>query len=89
MSQAEIIGFPPNITLVWGGFNPDKTWSYIRGYYLVCFNNGIEWHYDIGRNIHLQQLQLDLQPPAEKPKKRRVTPKKKGNEPDKKTGTNN
>ncbi|MBS1774417.1 MAG: hypothetical protein JST82_16285 [Bacteroidetes bacterium] len=89
MRQAEIQGFPSNVTLLWGGYNPDLTWSNINGYYLVCYNDGIEWHYDMGRGVASQQLALNLQPQTEKSKKRRVTPKQKPGEQTKKTGTDN
>lgn len=90
MSQAELHGFPANVTLVWGGYNPDFTWSVINAYYLVCFNDGVEWSYDMGREQSSQQLSLDLQPQQEKAKKRRVTPKRKPNDDQKQiTGTNN
>lgn len=91
MRQAEINGFPAHVTLIWGGYNPDSSWSFINGYYLVCFNSGVEWHYDMGRDIASQQLALTLEIPVHiETTKKRVTPKKKPNEEQiKKTGTDN
>lgn len=89
MQQAELNGFPSNVSLVWGGYNPDTGWTSISGYYLVSFNSGVEWHYDMGRNVSSQQLALPLQPVVEEQPKKRVTPKKRTDQGDTKTGTNN
>jgi hypothetical protein len=77
-----------DLTYVWGGYNPDKTWNFIIGYYLTCFNGTLQWQYDMGRNNITQQLGFEI-PAANKPTTKRVKPKKsKDNNSDEKTGTN-
>ena len=81
-------GFPPEATLIWGGFTPDRTWSKIDSYYLVCFHYGLNWHYDIGRNERIEQLSIELPITTEK-SIRRVRAKKVKTGSDSKEGTNN
>lgn len=86
LNQGILDGLPEDITLVWGGFNPDKPWSQILGYYLACFNGSLNWHYDIGRGNSTEQLRIDIQVKPTQPKRVRV---KKTKKDDDKTGTNN
>lgn len=74
------------LTYVWGGFNPDKIWSKILGYYLTCVNGNLNWHYDMGRNNMTQQLAIEM---PTKQTTKRVKPKtRKDGGSIEKTGTN-
>jgi len=81
LNQNVLGGLPEDVTLVWGGFNPDKPWTKALGHYLTCYNGSLNWHYDMGRGGATQQLTINI-PPA-KPAPSRVRAKKNK---DKETG---
>lgn len=85
LNQLPIEGIE-DLTYVWGGFNPDKIWSKILGYYLTCSNGNLNWQYDMGRDNVAQQLSLEI--PAKQTPKRVKPKKRKDGDSTERTGTN-
>jgi hypothetical protein len=86
LNQLALEGFPEEPTFLFAGYQPDKTWTGIKGIYIACWEGDqIQWVEEILSKVSLVQTALPFY--DQEPTEKRVKLKNQ-NQPETKTGTN-
>jgi hypothetical protein len=79
-------GFPEEPTFLYGGYEPDKTWTKLKSISIACWNGKLLWYEDILNKISVEQTVLPFEANEIQPVEKRVKVKPKNQ--DTETGTN-